>query len=401
MTEALKKGCTQVAFGDMADHIAERVEPTINDSEKYIGLEHLDSGSLTIRRWGTVVPLAGTKLRMRKGDILFAKRNAYLRRVAIAPHDGLFSAHGMVLRPKDKVILPEFLPFFMQSDLFMERAKQISVGSLSPTINWKTLAKEEFVLPPIEEQKKISKALININNSVKAYQELSTTTDLLLNNYINASIIGEQLGDLVYDAKFGRRSKHLRLLAIGDLLEIAQYGLSLPSVADGKYSMIRMMDLSDGFVNDDDLCFVNISETEYLKYRLEKGDVLFNRTNSHELVGRTGIYYLEGEHVFASYLIRLKTATDKLLPEYLTIFLNSLIGRKQIMKYASKGVSQTNINASNLKKAIMPLPNIEYQEEVINHVQSIRSILMQTHNRTDELNEMMQVLVNNHLEVVT
>ncbi len=150
---AARNGWTRVTFGEMAENVAERVEPTPDDGESYVGLEHLDSGSLTVRRWGADVALIGTKLRMLRGDILFAKRNAYLRRVAIAPHDGLFSAHGMVLRARPDVVFPQFLPFFMQSDLFMERAKEISVGSLSPTINWKTLAKEEFVLPPLEEQR--------------------------------------------------------------------------------------------------------------------------------------------------------------------------------------------------------------------------------------------------------
>jgi type I restriction enzyme, S subunit len=159
MPENLKKGWTRVAFGEMVKHIAERVEPTPEDGEKYVGLEHLESGSLTVRRWGAEVALIGTKLRMRKGDILFARRNAYLRRVAIAPHDGLFSAHGMIVCARPTIVLPEFLPFFMQSDVFMNRAEQISVGSLSPTINWKTLAEEAFALPPLEEQRRIAEML--------------------------------------------------------------------------------------------------------------------------------------------------------------------------------------------------------------------------------------------------
>jgi len=105
------------------------------------------------------VDLKGDKLRMKKGDLLFAKRNAYLRRVAIAPHDGFFSAHGMVLRPKSSRVWPDFLPFFLRSDVFMNRAVEISVGSLSPTINWGTLRNQEFALPPVEEQKRIAEVL--------------------------------------------------------------------------------------------------------------------------------------------------------------------------------------------------------------------------------------------------
>src|SRR4029434_11185830 len=126
-----------------------------------------DTGSLHVRRWGSEADLKGQKLRMRKGDILFARRNAYLRRVAIAPHDGLFSAHGMILRAKPDAVLPEFLPFLMMSDRFMNRAVEISVGSLSPTINWSTLKLEEFAIPPLDQQCRIAEILWAADEALK------------------------------------------------------------------------------------------------------------------------------------------------------------------------------------------------------------------------------------------
>ena len=136
----------------MADQINDRVIPAEAEVERYVGLEHLDSDSLQIRRWGDPSEVESTKLRFQPGDIIFGKRRVYQRKVAVAETEGICSAHAMVLRAKPKVVMPEFLPFFMQSDVFMERALSISVGSLSPTINWRILAKEEFVLPPIQDQ---------------------------------------------------------------------------------------------------------------------------------------------------------------------------------------------------------------------------------------------------------
>ena len=104
-----------------------------------IGLEHLDAGTLTVSRWGSEVAPVGEKLIMRKGDVLFGKRRAYQKKVAIAPFDGIFSAHGMVLRPREDVITKEFFPLFINSDYFLDEAIRISVGSLSPTVNWKDL----------------------------------------------------------------------------------------------------------------------------------------------------------------------------------------------------------------------------------------------------------------------
>lgn len=167
-----KPGWIVYKFEDFVENIREQVMPTKEDSKKYIGLEHLDSGSLHVRRWGTKIQLKGTKFRMKKGDLLFARRNAYLRRVAIAPHDGLFSAHGMIFRSKNDIISPDFLPFFLSSDVFMNRAIKISVGSLSPTINWGTLRHEEFSLPPLDEQKRLADLLWSVDETTERKREM-------------------------------------------------------------------------------------------------------------------------------------------------------------------------------------------------------------------------------------
>lgn len=147
-------------FDQMAEQINDRVDnPAESGVERYVGLEHLDADSLRIRRWGDITDVESTKLRFQPGDIIFGKRRVYQRKLAVADFEGICSAHAMVLRANPEVVLPEFLPFFMQSDYFMARALKISVGSLSPTINWKTLAAEEFDLPPIKEQRRMAVVL--------------------------------------------------------------------------------------------------------------------------------------------------------------------------------------------------------------------------------------------------
>jgi len=149
------KDFEKVKFEKIALNISERVEPKQTDLEIYVGLEHLDSDDLVIRRKGKPEDVIGTKLKIFKGDIIFGKRRAYLRKVAVADFDGIVSAHSMVLRANEENIEKGFLPYFLQSDEFMNRAVQISEGSLSPTIKWKTLAQQEFILPKIEKQTKL------------------------------------------------------------------------------------------------------------------------------------------------------------------------------------------------------------------------------------------------------
>ena len=167
-------------FEELVYNITEKGMPAPGDENWFIGLEHLDSGSLSVTRWGGDVELTGQKLVMKKGDILFGRRNTYLRRVAIAPHDGYFSAHGMIFRAKEERILSEYLPFFIASDYFMDAAIRISVGSLSPTVNWKTLKELEFEIPEIEEQRKSAALLWAAEDTKRAYEELLKQSDELV-----------------------------------------------------------------------------------------------------------------------------------------------------------------------------------------------------------------------------
>lgn len=163
------------SFGAFAGSVNDRVEPADASEEIYVGLDDLDAGNLHIRRWGKGSDVIGTKLRFHKGDIIFGRRRAYQRKLAVAEMEGICSAHAMVVRAKPEVILHEFLPFFMMSDLFMNKAVEISVGSLSPTINWTTLKLQEFELPPLDQQRRIAEMLWAMDGSLEGTRRNQTT----------------------------------------------------------------------------------------------------------------------------------------------------------------------------------------------------------------------------------
>ena len=167
-------------FDEIAFNSKEKKKPTEEDKYTYIGLEHLDTGSLTVSRWGSEIAPTGDKLVMHKGDVLFGKRRAYQKKVAIAPFDGIFSAHGMVLRPKEEVITKDFFPLFVSSDYFLDEAIKISVGSLSPTINWSDLKELSFTIPSLEEQKKLAPVIWAAIDTKNAYKKLLLGIDELV-----------------------------------------------------------------------------------------------------------------------------------------------------------------------------------------------------------------------------
>jgi restriction endonuclease S subunit len=179
----------KIKFEKIAINISERVAPKETELKTYVGLEHLDSDNLTIERTGTPDDVIGTKLKIYKGDIIFGKRRAYLRKVAVSHFDGIASAHSMILRANEKNVEKEFLPFFMQSDAFMTRAVQISEGSLSPTIKWKTLAAQEFNMPLRRKQERL---IMLFKQFDKTIQQLKQQKQTLTN--LKQKLLSEILG---------------------------------------------------------------------------------------------------------------------------------------------------------------------------------------------------------------
>ncbi len=184
------KDFEKMQFGKIALNISERVEPKQTNLDIYVGLEHLDSDDLVIRRRGKPEDVVGTKLKIYKGDIIFGKRRAYLRKVAVADFEGIVSAHSMVLRANEAFIEKDFLPYFMQSDKFMDRAVQISEGSLSPTIKWKTLAQQEFVLPKKEKQAYLIDVFRQLDETKKLIREQKEILKKLKQKLLNEILGG-------------------------------------------------------------------------------------------------------------------------------------------------------------------------------------------------------------------
>ena len=174
MLKIKKDNWKKYRFDEIAQNISERVEPVNTDLDVYVGLEHLDSESIHIVRHGHPSDVKGTKLKVYKGDVIFGKRRAYQRKAAVADFDGICSAHSMVVRANKDVISPELLPFFLHSDAFMHRAIDISEGSLSPTIKWNVLARQKYLIPPIDQQNSLRDLLFYSDNYLqKLYSLLS------------------------------------------------------------------------------------------------------------------------------------------------------------------------------------------------------------------------------------
>jgi type I restriction enzyme S subunit len=168
-----------VRFDDMARSVSVRVDrPEEAGVDRYVGLEHLDPDCLDISRWGSPADVEATKLLFEPGDVIYGRRRAYQRKLGVARFAGICSAHALVLRARSDVVLPQFLPFFMHTDQFHRRAIAVSVGSLSPTINWPTLAGQEFTIPTLDAQQRAVRVLEAVEDRRRGVERVLAETRL-------------------------------------------------------------------------------------------------------------------------------------------------------------------------------------------------------------------------------
>ena len=185
------------------------------------------------------------------------------------------------------------------------------------------------------------------------------------------------------------------VVRLGEVIGGTQYGLSMRGNQQGQYPILRMSNLIDGRVNTSDLQYVDLDEASFNKFRLNGGDILFNRTNSFELVGKTALFCVCDDFVFASYLIRVVPDTAMLVPEYLNYYLNWDTSQTRLKTLASRGVSQSNINATKLKGFSIPLPPLPTQQKIASILSTVDQKIEAEENKKKALDELFRSLLHN------
>ena len=361
--EMLKTGWKKWRFDQIATNVNGRIDnPSESGMEYYVGLEHLDSDSLKIRRWGSPDDVAATKLVFQKGDIIFGRRRAYQRKLGVAEFDGICSAHALVLRANPDVVLPEFLPFFMQSDLFMNRAVEISVGSLSPTINWKTLAVQKFALPPMEEQQRLLDLYRAIEKNLIALGAACEAAVTLENSKLETAL------DSISDERF---LPVLKLVSSGP-----RNGLS-PKVNSGKkgYPTLSIGAVRGGQITaKGNTKYAEITKEQAEKFALKKDDVLIVRGNGNkQLTGKCGIVGTVPKGCFyPDLLIRLQFDEEIIRPKFASLQWNAPRTHQRLVSRAKSTNGIWKINGKDISQHTLKVPSIEEQDTLLEEIKTIQ-----------------------------
>lgn len=354
-----KTNWTPVKFGDVVFEPKENAKDIYNEGiEHVVGLEHIDSENIHLTRSGKLEETTTFSKKFKKGDVLFGRRRAYLKKAALASFDGICSGDITVFRAK-KNLLPELLPFIVNNEKFFDYAIKHSAGGLSPRVKFKDLANFKFLLPPKDQQAHLAKLLMAMDEVIEREKEVEQkfqfTLFSSLKGIFQKTNKREKLIDLCFDQpKYGANSSAIEY--------------------DNVTRYLRITDIGEfGELNDEKVS----AEKHEDKYLLKYGDFLLARSADP---GRAYFYKdQDGRCTHAGYLIKFPLDLTKILPEYLYFFTQTREFKIWINQTTRTG-TLSNINSKEFSSLMIPVTSISNQSKIISEI----SNLYKTHKDVKE-----------------
>jgi type I restriction enzyme, S subunit len=405
------KGFPSKPLGKLTEPRRQRILPSTMPKLPYVGMECIEAHTRRALHFEISANYKSAGFHFLPGDLLYGRLRPYLNKVWRADREGICSGEFIVL-PKSSEIDTRYLAYGMSSTSFVSFTSDLNRGD-RPRVTFDQIADYEIPVPLLKDQDRIATRLDQINGRIDDVKARLNTVPLVLNRFRMAILAGAFSGRLTAQWRKKRADADTaamlefvkkRRLAMAkttkqrediqrqfayqeeriayrlpdtwqftalNKLATFNYGTSKKSQKEGRIPVLRMSNLQNGRIEWDDLAFTS-SKKEIAKYKLAPMTVLFNRTNSPELVGKTAIYRGERPAIFAGYLIRINHEPE-LLPEYLSYCLNAPYARVWCREVKTDGVSQSNINAKKLGNFEIPLCSIEEQSEIVRKVAALFS----------------------------
>lgn len=328
-------------FEEIALKISETISPEFSKVNDYIGLEHIDSGDIHIRRKGIPADVKGGKLKCYKDDIIFGKRRAYLRKAAIVNSDAICSAHAFVFRAKKDVISNKLFPFFFHSDQFMHRMIDISVGGLSPTINWSDLKNLDFLLPLKKEQDKLAELLWAINKITEHYKNLYKKI-IILKDSIQRDIF-QNYNKIEFKAEYSL---------------LAGYAFKSKDFINSGIPVVKIKDINESN-NSVDVNgireFVKFNK-KYKKYLIKSGDLIVGLTGAKSgsgYVGKLGEILNIDKELYLNQRVAKVISNSNNTNSLTKLLMNSSSFLNDVWRRSNEG-AQANISTEDFCKCLIP-----------------------------------------------
>ena len=330
-------------------------------------------------------------MRFKPGHVLYGSRRTYLRKVALADFEGITANTTYVLESEDpEVLLPELLPFIMQAESFHTHSKRESKGSVNPYVNFSDLAWYEFMLPPLEEQRRIVEVFQAVEREREALEECGRSSAIARSSLANSTFLNHkwptsQLGELLEYASDG---------PFGSKIKSEHY-------SDSGVRVIRLQNIDINEWNDEDKAFVS---SEYFEmalkgYEVRAGDIVVAGLGDERISpGRSCVVPDIATPALNKADCFCLRPIDSISAPFLSMFLNSSVGLRQSAQF-SQGTTRMRLNLGNIKRMLIPMPPSAEQENFVASMMAMLNAELEIRTRTLKVTALKSALLDGSLEV--
>ncbi len=332
-----------------------------------------------------------------RNDLLISKINFHQGAVALNPYEKIVcTTHYQPYSINRELVLDEYLIIYLRSNPFKNYISYIRADGIKNEATYDFIGNLPIPLPPMNIQKKLITAYKSKIDKAQKLHLKATNNEKKIDSYLlkilNINIEKTKRTKGMSFTKFSSIDRwdtdylftlnSMKVITEGkypaqkvrNLLLSYQYGLSVKATEEPVgIPMLRMNNINNSELTINDLKYIKVENGQKEKFLLNKKDLLFNRTNSKELVGKTAVFNLSGEYTFASYLIRLKFDPQKVNVDYINYLFNSSIGRTQIDMISRQVLGQANVNSQELQDFIFPIPNLKTQDRISSVIANIKN----------------------------
>lgn len=381
-----KASWTRVAFGDVVHLSKQKAKnPEVEGYDRVVGLEHIEPGDLRIRRWADIADGTTFNSVFKPGQVLFGKRRAYQRKVAVADFEGVCSGDIYVMEPSSDQLLPELLPFICQTDAFFDHAVGTSAGSLSPRTNWNSLADFEFLLPPIQEQARLVKVCLSIEENLNSLYAARMAAQELLRAIL--------FKEIPLAAKFNLGERKAR--RFGDYVEIIDPNPShrYPKYSEDGYPLVATQDFDgpDGFNYSG---AKRVPEETFLEQkrrcRFEPKDVVFARKG---ILGLSR-FYGEEDKAFSHTIVMMKPKNQGISSDFLLWLTRSDSFMAEISRGMNANSGVPTLGVESLANSLVAVPDREKQDDLVAKFNGLNAAIKNIEIRKDKITSLKALIIS-------
>jgi len=369
MNNSVSEGWKSVKLDDVAEERSDRVDnPSKSGYDRFVGLDHLGSGELTVRRWGSTADLLSAMKLFKIGDILIGRRNAYLKRASKAEFDGVCSGDAYVVREKTGKIAEGLLPIILNSDSFWNYTIAHASGTMSKRAKWRDLAAYTFLLPSPKEQHRIATTLWAAEDCIVEGERFVAAAERA-KQVLMRELFSKGIGHAEFKKiqSLGQIPKNWIVTTLGDIADTAS-GATLGRKLEGKTILLpylRVANVQDGHIDLKEMKEIEVLASEKNKWLLKSGDILLTEGGDWDQLGRGGIWRDEIPNcIHQNHIFRVRITDSNVDVTYLHYLINSPFGKSFFLKCSKQTTNLASINQSQLKKFVVIKPPLYEQRQI-------------------------------------